>query len=58
MGGLLFVCPHTNQLFESGIKVDDRTYKVVAGYPVRLWCPCCNSLHDFRVEQAETEEAA
>jgi len=58
MGELLFECPHTNQLFESGIKLDDRTYKVVAGCSVRLRCPCCNSFHDFRVEQAELEEAA
>jgi hypothetical protein len=56
--GLVFRCPHTRQSFPSGIRLDERTYRVVAGCPVRLSCPCCNMLHDFRVEQAEVDEAA
>jgi len=56
--GLVFRCPHTRQSFQSSIRLDARTYRVVAGCAVRLSCPCCNVLHDFRVEQAEMEEAA
>jgi hypothetical protein len=58
MEALMFRCPHTRQSFQSGIRLDERVYRVVAGYTVRLSCPCCNVLHDFRVEQAEMEEAA
>jgi len=58
MDGLVFRCPHTRQSFQSGIRLDEKTYRVVAGFTVRLNCPCCSVLHDFRVEQAEMEEAA
>jgi hypothetical protein len=58
MEGLVFRCPRTRQSFQSSIRLDERTFRVVAGCAVRLSCPCCNVLHDFRVEQAELEDAA
>lgn len=49
IGALLFVCPTTRALIDSGIDSDRRTASSVAEFRVRVHCAACGCSHEFAI---------
>jgi len=50
MGSLVFQCPTTGQAIESGIRTDSDSLAQIRWLPVKLFCPCCRTVHVMRAQ--------
>ena len=49
MGSLIFSCPKSFAVLETGIETDDATLKKLGSRPIGVDCPHCQTKHQFRV---------
>ena len=52
MNPLLFQCPKTERPVNTGIEVDIATLRHVQPVTVRLLCPLCDNVHEWKLTDA------
>ena len=50
MGTLIFSCPRTWRVIESGIETDDATLARLRPYSIRVECPYCKTAHELLIK--------
>jgi predicted RNA-binding Zn-ribbon protein involved in translation (DUF1610 family) len=58
MEHLMFVCPATGRQIDSGVETESVTLLRIRDMTVRVHCPACSELHEWRVGEACLTEAA
>ena len=56
MSALVFTCPKTGREIESGIEIDHASLSSIRMFSIRIRCPTCAELHEFRVADGRFEE--
>jgi hypothetical protein len=56
MSALRFTCPKTNGEFQTAIEIDRDTFEKCRDNHVKLSCPLCSSLHEFRLGDGLIDE--
>jgi hypothetical protein len=56
MNPLLFHCPNTERKVRTGIKIDMATLRNVQPVTVRLLCPHCHNVHEWKLAEGLIEE--
>jgi hypothetical protein len=57
MESLVFTCPHTRAMIDSGISTNPESLSAVQDLRVELNCPHCRSRHRFPVKQGQFRES-
>jgi hypothetical protein len=50
VGRLIFSCPNTYRVIETGIETDDGTQSKLRPYVLSVACPHCQSTHDLQIK--------
>jgi hypothetical protein len=50
MGSLIFSCPETWRVIETGIETDDATLARLRSHSLSVDCPYCHKTHEFEIK--------
>jgi hypothetical protein len=50
MGSLIFSCPNTWRVIETGIETDDATLATLRARSLTIDCPHCHAAHDLQIK--------
>jgi hypothetical protein len=50
MGSLIFSCPNTWRVIETGIETDDATLATLRAQSLTIDCPYCHAAHDLQIK--------
>ena len=51
MNPLSFYCPRTGREIETGIEINYRVLRTVQPVTVRLLCPSCDTVHEWKLDE-------
>lgn len=57
MRPLTFECPRTRREIDAGIETDSRTIAAVTPVKLAVYCPHCDSSHEFPIRRARLSTA-
>jgi len=57
MEHLYFVCPNTGRDVDTGIETELDTLLRIRTAPIRVTCPVCGEVHEWRVRDAQLTNA-
>jgi hypothetical protein len=49
LGSLVFECPTARIEIATGIDLDLQTFRMISGLTLRIRCPTCTNMHEFRI---------
>jgi hypothetical protein len=58
MSGLMFECPTTHRLVETGIEIDYAKLRKVQPVTVHLFCPRCERPHEWKLSEGLIKDEA